>query len=332
VTCTFTHSECGAEAREAPDCEAPRAQGWRKFTTVVKTGRVPDGRAEPLSADLNTADIVERIRRRFETAGDNELELYPAPEDLTGVLTYMREHEHVLRRELERAKQNLDQAKRRKGSASTRRAAQERLKKAGIAWRDTWGDQQLLIRRQRQLLDVEEDFGIDAARWGRKARTGRDSWMRWEDLAEKQGVESANGARERSKRLKLALKSKWQVRTPRIAQAMAAEEAAAEHRNADKYEKVRRAAHRLFQHRHQFVADEDVRDLRTWWDDLASDFLQPAADGQELTQLQKAAARVHLQVIVDELRLQAVEAGVRPAQDDAARQALNEAVEAVRSE
>jgi hypothetical protein len=246
--------------------------------------------------------VVERIRQRLQLAGDDDLELLPAPEDIYGVLVYVRVHERFLHRRLERLERIQDPDDR----------VQSAIQAARAVLRDNALDRLLLVRRLRQLADVEEDKALD---------TARASKVTWRELAGLLGVKSAGGAELRHKRLKLAISSGWAVRTPRIAKKQAAEEAEVYERVAAGHQRVRQAALNLLEHRTAFPVVEDLDD---WWDGLAEQL-----DGLDDTPAGQASARAHLGVIVTDLADYAAAAGAGVRFTPEAELAMRDAVAAL---
>ncbi|MEV8335606.1 hypothetical protein [Streptomyces niveus] len=233
---------------------------------------MPKGRSEPLQ-DRNTAPVVARVRQRQEDAGDQDLELFPAPEDLYGVLVYVREREALLERELKRLVDND--------------ADRPLIDAARTALREQCLDRLVLNRRARQLLDIEEDMILDAAR-----RAG----VKGKEQAEAMGMDSRGGPALRHQRLKAARASGWQLRTPRLVQAAAEAKATEERRVAEGHPRVQAAAEDLLSFRVVFPTDEDLDD---WWDDLAAFFEEGR---EELSPSQRASALIHLRTVVNDTK------------------------------
>ncbi|MEU1824275.1 hypothetical protein ABZ502_17830 [Streptomyces abikoensis] len=263
---------------------------------------MPRGRPEPLSErDRATAPVVERVKKRLQDAGDGDLELFPATEDVYGVLLYAREHEAVLEKAVERL-----EAIRRPTKEERERltAAQEALQEYNL-------DRLRLIRRLRQLTDVQEAAVLEAC--GRSRVKGKE-------LAVILGIKSRGGAALRLERLRLAIATKWEVRTPRLAKELEARETQERRQIASGYARVREAALVLLSFRSSFLT---VEDLDEWWDDL-----EWYLDGEDETLSAQASVVAHVRMIVLEIRQQAVLEGVPAASDEAALRALDEAAEA----
>lgn len=263
---------------------------------------MPRGAPEPLR-DRATAPVVERVRKRHLRAGDRDLELFPAPEDVFGVLVYLREREEVLERPVHRLE------------ALRRRTKEEerQLTEARAALRENNLDRLRLIRRLRELVDVQEVAVLEACI--RSGVTGRE-------MGVVLGIETRGGAALRLKRLRLAIQSKWELRTPRLAKKRAAQKAEEAQRITSGHERVRQAAINLLSVRSSFL---EVEDLDEWWDDLAW-----YLDGNDETPSEQASTAVHLRQVVGDIRTQAVLQGVPPASDAVALRYLAEAEEAVR--
>jgi hypothetical protein len=263
---------------------------------------MPSGRPEPLR-ERNTTEVVERIRLRLLYAGDDELELYPAPEDVQGVLRYIRRREPELLRRLERLTAVKDPSE----------TAQKAIQLLETALTENARDRLLLVRRLRQLTDAEELAALE---------TCRRFKIFWRDLAGLLGVASAGGAELRYRRLRLAVSSGWEVRTPRIAQEIATREAADDQQVSARHPRIKQAALSLLDHRAHFPV---VDDLDEWWDGLAEQL-----DGLDDTPRGKASARTHLQVIVDDLREYEKASGTPLTTDPGALSAWEAARSAVR--
>lgn len=270
-----------------------------KYGMVVS---MPRGRPEPLR-DRATAPVVERLRKRLQGAGDHDLELFPAPEDVYGVLLYVREREALLEKGVERLealpKRDKDEEKR---LADAREVLQEHNL-----------DRVRLVRRMRQLVDVEEAAVLEASFRSR---------LKGRELAKVMGIESRGGAALRLERLRLAITSKWEIRTPRLAAAQAAEAEAENRRVSSAHERVRVAALNLLSKRSSYV---DADGLDDWWDDL-----EWHLDGNDQTPSEQASTAAHVRQIVRDIRTQAAIDGVAPSPDEAAVKFLQEAAEAAR--
>lgn len=263
---------------------------------------MPRGTPEPLR-DRATAPVVERVRKRHHLAGDRDLELFPAPEDIFGVLVYLREREQVLERPVHR----LEALRERTGEE------ERQLADARDSLRENNLDRLRLIRRLRELVDVQEVAVLEACfRSGLKGR----------EMGVVLGIESRGGAALRLQRLRLAIQSKWKLRTPRLAKARAAHEAEETRRIASGHARVREAALALLSVRSSFL---EVEDLDEWWDDLAW-----YLDGNDETPSEQASTAAHLRQVVRDIRTQAALEGVPPTSDDVALARLREAEEAVR--
>ncbi|MFI5749010.1 hypothetical protein ACIBBE_24460 [Streptomyces sp. NPDC051644] len=263
---------------------------------------MPRGTPEPLR-DRATAPVIERVRKRHQRAGDRDLELFPAPEDIFGVLVYLREREEVLERPVHRLEALRKRTKEEK----------QQLAEARAALRENNLDRLRLIRRLRELVDVQEVAVLEACfRSGLKGR----------EMGVVLGIESRGGAALRLQRLRLAIRSKWELRTPRLAKARAAQEAEETQRVASGHFRVREAALNLLSVRSSFLA---VEDLDEWWDDLAWHL-----DGNDETPAEQASTAAHLRQVVRDIRTQAVLDGVPASTDETALAYLWEAEEAAR--
>lgn len=262
--------------------------------------RMPRGRPEPFR-DRATAPIVERIKKRHRDAGDRDLELFPAPEDVYGVLLYVRQHEAVLEVPVTRLEAIKDRTK---GEEERLTAAREVLQENNL-------DRLRLLRRLRQLADVEEIAVLEAC--GRSRIKGRE-------LGVVLGIQSRGGAALRLKRLQLAVRTKWEVRTPRLARKLEAQEAEERQQIASGHQRVRQTALKLLSFRSAFLP---VEDLDEWWDDLAWHL-----DGNDVTSSEQASTRAHLRWVVRELRGESKLKGLPAASSEAALVALEEAEEA----
>lgn len=220
---------------------------------------MPKGRPEPLR-DRATAPIVERVRKRHEEAGDLELELMPAPEDVYGVLRYIREREAVLEKVVQRLEAIRNPAK----------GEKERLAVAREALQQNNLDRIRLVRRMEQLVDVEAAAALEAC-----FRSG----LRGSQIAPAMGVESRGAPALRLKRLKLAMKTGWEQRTPRVEKREAAQDAKRYQQVASGFARVHEAAHNLLSVRERFVS---TTDLELWWDYLRDDL-------DELDQIDQSA-------------------------------------------
>ncbi|MER6913915.1 hypothetical protein ABT354_19770 [Streptomyces sp. NPDC000594] len=258
---------------------------------------MPKGSAAPL-VDRDTTPIVRRIRKRLAEAGDGDLELFPAPEDVYGVLVYVREHESLLEKPVER----LEALRKRTEKE------EERLTAARVALQEHALDRVLLIRRMRQLLDVQEAAVLDACT--RAKITGQT-------VAKAMGLESRGGPALRRERLRLAIASGWEVRTPRIAKEREQQEAKEREEVVSGHARVREVALNLLSHRPAFI---EVEDLDEWWDDL-----QWYLDGNDSDSLAQASVLTHLRLIVRDLRTQSILASMPPSADARALQSLAEA-------
>jgi hypothetical protein len=242
------------------------------------------------------------VRKRHQRAGDQDLELFPAPEDLFGVLLYLREREQVLERPVHR----LDALRK-------RTKEEERLfTEARAALQENNLDRLRLVRRLRELVDIQEAAVLEACfRSGLKGR----------EMGVILGIESRGGAMLRLQRLRLAIQSKWELRTPRLAKERAAREAEEVRRVASGHARVRQAALNLLSVRSSFL---EVEDLDEWWDDLAWHL-----DGNDETPSEQASTAAHLRQVIRDIRTQALLEGVSPASDEVALRYLMEAEEAV---
>ncbi|MFF3734071.1 hypothetical protein ACFYXM_28135 [Streptomyces sp. NPDC002476] len=263
---------------------------------------MPRGTPEPLR-DRATAPVVERVRKRHQRAGDRDLELFPAPEDIFGVLVYLREREEVLERPVHR----LEALKRRD------KEEEQKLAEARAALQENNLDRLRLIRRLRELVDIQEVAVLEAC---------YSSGLKGREMGVVLGIESRGGAALRLQRLRLAIKSKWELRTPRLAKVRAEQEAEETRRVTSGHARVRQAALNLLSVRSSFL---DVEDLDEWWDDLAWHL-----DGNDETPSEQAGTVAHLYQVVRDIRTQAVLEEVSPAPDEVALRYLAEAEEAVR--
>lgn len=263
---------------------------------------MPRGTPTPLR-DRATAPVVERVRKRHQLAGDRDLELFPAPEDVFGVLVYLREREGVLERPVHRLEALRERTKKEERQLADARAA---LQENNL-------DRLRLIRRLRELVDVQEVAVLEAC--FRSKLKGRE-------MGVVLGIESRGGAALRLERLRLAIQSKWELRTPRLAKARAARKAEEIQRIASGHAQVRQAALKLLSMRSSFLA---VEDLDEWWDDLAWHL-----DGNDETPSEQASTAAHLRQVIRDIRTQAASEGVPPASDEVALRYLAEAEEAVR--
>lgn len=263
---------------------------------------MPRGTPEPLR-DRATAPVVERVRKRHRRAGDRDLELFPAPEDIFGVLVYLREREEVLERPVSRLESLRKRTKEEERQLADTRAS---LRENNL-------DRLRLIRRLRELVDVQEVAVLEAC-----FRTG----LKGREMGVVLGIESRGGAALRLQRLRLAIKSRWELRTPRLAKERAAQKAEESRRVASGHARVRQAALALLSARSSFL---EVEDLDEWWDDLAWHL-----DGNDETPSEQASTAVHLRQVVRDIRAQAALEGVVPASDEVALRYLAEAEEAVR--
>jgi hypothetical protein len=243
------------------------------------------------------------VRKRHQRAGDRDLELFPAPEDVFGVLAYLRDREEVLERPVHRLEALRQRTK----------EEERQLADARAALRENNLDRLLLIRRLRELVDVQEVAVLEACfRSGLKGR----------EMGVILGIESRGGAALRLQRLRLAIQSKWELRTPRLAKARAAQEAEETRRVSLGHARVRQAALNLLSVRPSFL---EVEDLDEWWDDLAW-----YLDGNDETPSEQVSTAVHLRQVVRDIRTQAALERVPPASDEVALRYLAEAEEAVR--
>ncbi|MFJ9378974.1 hypothetical protein [Streptomyces sp. NPDC101455] len=265
---------------------------------------MPKGQPEPFR-DSATAEIVERVRARFERAGDDDLELFPAPEDLYGVLVYAREHEGVLQKVVDRL------------AAIPRpsRDEEESCAAALKAVEENNLDRLRLVRRMRQLVDVVEAAVLRAC---------FDSALKGRELGSVLGIDSRGGAALRLRRLEMAIKSGWEVRTPRLVKEREAAKAVEEGKVASGHPLVRQAALDLVGVRSAFPV---IEDLDEWWNDLA-EFL----DGNDGTPSERASMRTHLRVVLTDLRDHAEEHGVLVTTDERALRIFEAAVAAAWSE
>ncbi|MGW7319215.1 hypothetical protein [Streptomyces sp. NPDC054865] len=263
---------------------------------------MPRGTPTPLR-DRATAPVVERVRKRLQKAGDRDLELFPAPEDVFGVLVYLGEREDALVRPVQRLKALKKRTKEEQGH----------LEDARAALRENNLDRLHLIRHLRQLVDIQEVAVLEAS--FRSGLTGRE-------MGVVLGIESRGGAALRLKRLRLAIQSKWEIRTPRLAKARAAQEAEETRRVSSGHARVREAALDLLSVRSSFL---EVEDLDDWWDDLAWHL-----DGNDETPAEQASTAAHLRQVVRDIRTQAALDGVPPASEELALGYLDRAEEAAR--
>ncbi|MFE3631538.1 hypothetical protein [Streptomyces goshikiensis] len=260
------------------------------------------GRSEPLR-DRATAPIVERIKKRHQDAGDAALEMFPAPEDVYGVLLYAQQNAGVLEAPVERLEAVHDRTGR----------EEERLQTARDALQENALDRLRLLRRLRQLTDIEEIAVLEACgRSGLKAR----------ELGVVLGIKSRWGPAQRLERLRLAVQTRWEFRTPRLAREAEAAEAAAHQKVASGHARVRAAAKRLLAHRQDFLA---VEDLDEWWDDL-----EWQLDGNDLTASEQASSAAQVRCIVREIRDAARDGGVPASLVKGAMHALADAEEAAK--
>ncbi|MFI5857531.1 hypothetical protein [Streptomyces parvulus] len=242
------------------------------------------------------------MRKRHRQAGDRDLELFPAPEDIFGVLVYLREREGVLERPVRRLESLRKRTK----------EEEQQLADARVALRENNLDRLRLIRRLRELVDVQEVAVLESCfRNGLKGR----------EMGVVLGIESRGGAALRLQRLRLAIQTKWELRTPRLARARAAREAEETRRVTSGHGRVRQAALNLLSVRSSFL---EVEDLDEWWDDLAWHL-----DGNDETPSEQASTAAHLRQVIRDIRTQALLEGVSPASDEVALRYLMEAEEAV---
>ncbi|MFS0691683.1 hypothetical protein [Streptomyces nitrosporeus] len=243
------------------------------------------------------------MRKRHRQAGDRDLELFPAPEDIFGVLVYLREREEVMERPVHRLESLRKRTK----------EEEQQLADARVALRENNLDRLRLIRRLRELVDVQEVAVLEACfRNGLKGR----------EMGVILGIESRGGAALRLQRLRLAIQTKWELRTPRLAKARAAQEAEETRRVTSGHARVRQAALNLLSVRSSFL---EVEDLDEWWDDLAWHL-----DGNDETPSEQASTAAHLRQVVRDIRAQAALEGVPPASDEVALRHLAEAEAAAR--
>ncbi|MGW0673160.1 hypothetical protein [Streptomyces sp. NPDC002746] len=243
------------------------------------------------------------MRKRHRQAGDRDLELFPAPEDIFGVLVYLRERKEVLERPVRRLESLRNCTK----------ETEQQLADARADLRENNLDRLRLIRRLRELVDVQEVAVLEACfQAGLKGR----------EMGVILGIESRGGAALRLQRLRLAIKSKWELRTPRLAKARAAQEAEETRRVTSGHARIRQAALNLLSVRPLFL---EVEDLDEWWDDLAW-----YLDGNDETPSEQASTAAHLRQVVRDIRAQSVLERVPPASDEVALRYLLEAEEAVR--
>ncbi|MEU3877739.1 hypothetical protein [Streptomyces sp. NPDC029704] len=243
------------------------------------------------------------MKKRHQDAGDQDLELFPAPEDVYGVLRYLRERESVLE----------DVVKRLEAIRKLTKGEKEQLAAAREAFQENNLDRLRLVRRLRELTDVEELAVHEAC--GRSGLKGKE-------LAVVLGIKSRGGAALRQERLELAISTKWEVRTPRVAKRLEAQAAEERRHVASGHARVREAALALLSFRSSFLP---VDDLDEWWDDL-----EWYLDGEDETDSAQASVAAQVRWIVREIRQQAVLEGVPAASDEAALRALEAAAEAAR--
>ncbi|MFE6946693.1 hypothetical protein [Streptomyces chartreusis] len=265
---------------------------------------MPRGTAEPLR-DRATAPVVERVRKRHQQAEDHDLELFPAPEDIYGVLTYLWEREGVLERPVRRLEAVTQRTK----------EQEQRLAEVRSVLQENNLDRLLLLRRLRELIDVQEVAVLEAC--FRSDLTGREVGIVL-------GIESRGGAALRLRRLRLAIQSKWELRTPRLAKAHAEREAEETSRVRSSHLKVRQAALHLLSVRAKFIS---VEDLDEWWDDLAWHL-----DGHDKTSSEQASTAAHLRQVVRDIQTQAALEDVPVTSDELALRYFLDAEEAVRRE
>ena len=110
------------------------------------------------------------------------------------------------------------------------------------------------------------------------------------------------------------------MRTPRLAEELAAEEKATYERVTAGHQRMRRAALNLLAHRQHFPV---VGDLDDWWEGLAEQL-----DGLDDTPTGQASVRAHVKVIIRDIQGHAALAEAPHATNPEAVQAMREALAA----